>query len=105
MTSIPALLRTRAFVLPPVLGALLLATSCSQLLYHPTAVVPTSSPLPYSATVKLADIEAYNVEPGATMVSDPRIENKVTGIAEPISKAKKEWERSITDYLAARKTF
>src|SRR5262245_21842025 len=98
MTSIPALLRTRAFVLQPVLGALLLATSCSsQLVYHPTAVVPTSSPLPYSATVNLAYIEAYNVEPGATMVDDPRIENRVTGIAQALSKAKKEWERSITD--------
>jgi hypothetical protein len=83
----------------------LLITSCSQLVYHPGAVVPTSSPLPYSARVRLADIEAYNVEPGATMVADPRIENKVTGIAQPVSKAKKDWERSITEYLAARKTF
>ncbi len=39
------------------------------------------------------------------MVADPRIENRVTGIAQPLGKAKKEWERSIIDYLAARKTF
>jgi len=88
-----------------VFTSLLLTLSCSQLVYQPGAVVPTASPLPYSATVRLTEIEAYHVEPGATMVADPRIENKVTGIAQPISKAKKDWERSIADYLAARKTF
>jgi hypothetical protein len=91
-------------------GALLLMLaslnlSCSHLVYQPSAVVPTNSPLPYSATVRLAEIEAYSVEPGATMVADPRIENKVTGLRQPLSKAKKEWERSVTEYLAARKTF
>jgi hypothetical protein len=79
--------------------------SCSKVVYQPSPVVPTSSPLPYSATVRLAEIEAYSVEPGATMVADPRIENKVTSVRQPLSKAKKEWERSVTDYLAARKTF
>ena len=103
--SAPARLWTSGAVLLPVFALLLLNLSCSQLIYQPGAVVPTTSPLPYSVTVRLAEIEAYNVEPGATMVADPRIENKVTGIAQPISKAKKEWERSITDYLAARKTF
>ena len=86
--------------------SLLLTLSCSpQLVYQPGAVVPTASPLPYSATVRLTEIEAYQVEPGATMVADPRIENRVTGVAQPLSKAKKDWERSIADYLAARKTF
>ena len=88
-----------------LLQCLLLTLSCSRIVYQPGAVVPTTSPLPYSATVRLAEIESYAVEPGATMVADPRIENKVTGVAQPLSKAKKEWERSITDYLAARKTF
>jgi len=91
-------------------GALLfmlafLSLSCSHLVYQPSAVVPTNSPLPYSATIRLAEIEAYSVEPGATMVADPRIENKVTGVRQSLSKAKKEWERSVTDYVAARKTF
>ncbi len=85
--------QTRGFALLPMLGCVALSFSCSQLVYHPDAVVPTASPLPYSATVRLADIEAYNVEPGATMVADPRIENRVTGIAQPLGKAKKEWER------------
>lgn len=103
--SAPARLWKSGALLLPVFALLLLNFSCSQLVYQPGAVVPTTSPLPYSITVRLSEIEAYNVEPGATMVADPRIENKVTGIAQPISKAKKEWERSITDYLAARKTF
>jgi hypothetical protein len=103
--SAPARLWKSGALLLPVFALLLLNFSCSQLVYQPGAVVPTTSPLPYSVTVRLSEIEAYNVEPGATMVADPRIENKVTGIAQPISKAKKEWERSITDYLAARKTF
>src|SRR5262245_585608 len=97
-------LPTRA-IIPAVLASWMLSLSCSHLVYHPTAVVPTSAPLPYSATVRLSEIDAYDVEPGATMVADPRIENKVVGISKPLSKAKKEWERSIADYLAARKTF
>ena len=105
MMSTPARLRTSGSVLLPAFASLLLTLSCSQLVYQPGAVVPTASPLPYSATVRLTEIEAYHVEPGATMVADPRIENKVTGIAQPVSKAKKDWERSIADYLAARKTF
>ncbi|MDF2458003.1 MAG: exported protein of unknown function [Nitrospira sp.] len=84
---------------------MLFSFACSTFVYEPAPVVPTTSPLPYSATVRLAEIEAYNVEPGATMVADPRIENKVRGVRQPLSKAKKEWERSITDYVAARKTF
>jgi hypothetical protein len=79
--------------------------ACSSFVYEPAPVVPTTTPLPYSAIVRLTEIEAYNVEPGATMVADPRIENKVRGIRQPLSKAKKEWERSITDYVVARKTF
>ena len=105
MMPLPARVWTSGSVLLPAFAALLVTLSCSQLVYQPGAVVPTASPLPYSAMVRLTEIEAYQVEPGATMVADPRIENKVTGIAQPVSKAKKDWERSIADYLAARKTF
>jgi hypothetical protein len=101
--SLLARLRTSGAILFGTFTSLLLA--CSQMVYQPAPVVPTTSPLPYSATVRLAEIEAYTVEPGATMIADPRIENKVTGVRQPLSKARKEWERSITDYLAARKTF
>ena len=79
--------------------------SCSHMVYQPAPVVPTTSPLPYSATVRLAEVEAFLVEPGATMIADPRIQNKVMGVPQPLSKAKKEWERSITEYVSARKTF
>jgi hypothetical protein len=88
-----------------MLAPLLLSLSCSHMVYQAGPVVPTTLPLPYSATVRLMEIEAYSVEPGATMVADPRIENKVIGVRQPLSKAKKEWERSITEYIAARKTF
>ena len=84
-------------ILVPMFAPFLLSLSCSQMVYQPTAVVPTPSPLPYSVTVHLAEIEAYSVEPGATMIADPRIENKVTGIRQPLSKAKQAWERSIAD--------
>ncbi len=101
---LPAPARRPGFLLP-LLGSVLLNLSCSQVVYQPSPVVPTSSPLPYSATARLIEIEAYSVEPGATMVADPRIENKVTGVRLSLSKAKKEWERSIIEYLASRKTF
>jgi hypothetical protein len=93
---------TRAVLLLPFM---LLAFACTSLVYEPAPVVPTTTPLPYSAKVRLSDIEAYLVEPGATMVSDPRLENKVTGVSQSLGPAKKEWERSVADYLAARKTF
>lgn len=106
MKSIPAArIQPGRTVLLAACAPLLLSLSCSHMVYQAGPVVPTTSPLPYSATVKLMEIEAYTVEPGATMVADPRIENKVTGVREPLSKAKKEWERSILEYLATRKTF
>jgi hypothetical protein len=103
MMSYPTGLRLGRTALPGVFALVLL--SCSQMVYQPAPVVPTTLPLPYSATVRLVEIEAYSVEPGATMIADPRIENRVTGIRQPLSKARKEWERSITEYVAARKSF
>jgi hypothetical protein len=82
-----------------------LVAGCSGLVFQPAPVVPTNSPLPYSAKVKLSQVEAYTVKPGATMLADPHIENHVTGVSNSLGNAKKEWEKSITDYLAARKTF
>ena len=74
MMPLPAGVWTSGAVLLPAFAALLLTLSCSQLVYQPGAVVPTASPLPYSAMVRLTEIEAYQVEPGATMVADPRID-------------------------------
>ncbi len=39
------------------------------------------------------------------MIADPHIENHVTGMSNSLGKAKKDWEKAIADYLAARKTF
>jgi hypothetical protein len=103
MMSYSTSLRLGRGALPGVFALVFL--SCSQMVYQPAPVVPTTLPLPYSATVRLVEIEAYSVEPGATMIADPRIENRVTGIRQPLSKARKEWERSITEYVAARKSF
>ena len=79
--------------------------SCSQVVYQPAPVVPTKSPLSYSTKVKLTHVEAYIVEPGSTMIPDSRIENHVTDISTSPGLPRKEWEKSVADYLAARKTF
>jgi hypothetical protein len=39
------------------------------------------------------------------MIADPHIENHVTGVSHSLETAKKEWEHSVAEYLAARKTF
>ncbi|HET6675308.1 MAG TPA: hypothetical protein VFG71_08215 [Nitrospiraceae bacterium] len=54
-----------------------LAAACQSLSLHPAPVVPTQHPLPYSARIRLADLSAYAVEPGATLRTDPRIQNFV----------------------------
>jgi hypothetical protein len=89
----------------PLFFLAFLVAGCSNLVFQPAPVVPTTSPLPYSAKVRLTEIESYMVKPGATMIADPRIENHVTGVSNSLGPAKKEWEKSIADYLAARKTF
>lgn len=89
----------------PLFFLAVLVAGCSNLVFQPAPVVPTQSPLPYSAKVKLTEIESYMVKPGATMIADPHIENHITGVSNSLGPAKKEWETSITDYLAARKTF
>ncbi len=83
----------------------LLSVACSHVVYQPAPVIPTKSPLPFSAKVKITEVASYMVEPGATMVADPRIENRVTGTSGSVDPAKKQWEKSIADYLVDRKTF
>lgn len=94
-----------SFLACPLFFLAVLVAGCSNLVFQPTPVVPTKSPLPYSAKVKLTEIESYVVKPGATMIADPHIENHVTGVSNSLGPAKREWEKSIADYLAARKTF
>lgn len=83
----------------------LLFLACSQLVYAPAPVVPTKQPLPYSATLTLAQVGAYLVKPGATMIADPHLANHVTEASQSVQSAKAEWEQAILRYLEARKTF
>ena len=96
-------MRNRLLVSLPAL--LLFLSSCSHVVYEPAPVVPTKTPLPYSAKVKLLHIGSYLVEPGSTMVADPRIENRVTIPGSSHEGTMKAWEKSVAEYLAARKTF
>jgi len=99
------LLPAKVYTVRPLMLMCLLVAGCSSLVFQPAPVVPTNSPLPYSAKVKLSQVEAYMVKPGATMSADPHLEDHVTGVSNSLGNAKKEWEKSIADYLAARKTF
>ena len=87
------------------IAACLLLAACQSLSFHPAPVVPTKQPLPYSARIRLADLAAYTVEPGATMRTDPRLANFVTpaGSLPPLSQ--KQWETAVLDYVTARQTF
>ncbi|MDO9116491.1 MAG: hypothetical protein Q7U39_00915 [Nitrospira sp.] len=86
-----------------VLGCGLAA--CNHISLDPAPVVPTAQPLPYSARVELTEVGAYLVQPGATMIADPRLQNHVTGKLPSVDRAKPQWEQAVLEYLAARKTF
>lgn len=78
-TTLP--LPARVFTVRPLIFMAFLVAGCSSLVFQLAPVVPTNSPLPYSAKVKLSQVEAYMVKPGATMIADPHIENHVTGVS------------------------
>lgn len=80
-------------------------TACNHIVLDPTPVVPTSRPVPYSARIELADAGVYLVQPGATMLPDPRLQNHVTENISSSERAKPQWEQAVIEYLAARKTF
>jgi hypothetical protein len=86
-----------------VLGYVLAA--CNHILLDPAPVVPTAQSMPYSARIELTEMGAYLVHPGATMIVDPRLQDHVTGKVPSLDRAKPQWEQSVLDYLAARKTF
>lgn len=70
-----------------------------------TPVVPTTQPVRYSARVELTDVGVYVVQPGATMIAEPRLQNHVTAKIPSLDRARPQWEQAVLDYLAARKTF
>ena len=87
--------------------AVLLLAGCSRLPFDPTPVVPTTSPLPYSAKVKVSEIGTYEVEAGASMSTDPHLQNHVSRTTPTLfpTKDPADWERATVAYLTARKTF
>lgn len=80
-------------------------TACNHLMLDLTPVVPTTQPVRYSARVELTDVGVYVVQPGATMIAEPRLQNHVTAKIPSLDRARPQWEQAVLDYLAARKTF
>lgn len=87
--------------------ALLLLAGCARLPFDPTPVVPGTSPLPYSAKVMVSEIGTFEVEPGASMATDPNLQNHVRRTTATLfpTKDPADWERATVQYLTTRKTF
>ncbi len=107
---------TRPFLLSRILGGRLGVSllvmglpfswaACANLAYSPAPVVPTNQPLPYSATVTLAQVEAYTIRPGAIMTPDPALAHQVTSFSNSAGPSRADWEHAIVRYLEARHTF
>jgi hypothetical protein len=95
----PTLHIWRATVIP------LIFTGCASVSSHPAPVVPTKQPIPYSAQVRLVEHGVHAVEPGATMRTDPQLQNSVIHTSSVPNLSQKQWEKAVLDYLAARQTF
>lgn len=80
---------------------------CSHPPFDPTPVVPTNSPLPYSAKIKVSEIGTFEVEPGASMGTDPQLQGHVSRAAATLLSTSDpaDWERTTMKYLTTRKTF
>ena len=80
-------------------------TSLAPLTFPPAPVIPTKLPLPYSAQIQVSQINAYSVQPGATLTTDPRTQNFIDqfGTVPPLSR--EEWKATVLDYVGARQTF
>ncbi len=82
-----------------------LFVACTNLVYAPAAVVPTTQPLPLTATVTLPQVEAYTVRPGAILTADPALAHHVMRVSDSVAPSRADWEHAILRYLEARKTF
>ncbi len=105
MIALQRMSRTRDVTLCALLMALFSLLGCTKLVLDPNPVVPTKNSLPYTAHVELTEAASYFVEPGATMLADPNLQNHVVGKEPGTIGAKTEWERAIRDYVAGRRTF
>ncbi len=95
----------RQLVIYMAMGIVTLAIGCTTLTFHPAPVLPTKSSLPYTAQVRLTELAAYMVEPGATLRADPDLQNTVTQAKSVPNISAQEWDKSIVDYVTARQTF
>ncbi|MCC2639698.1 MAG: exported protein of unknown function [Nitrospira sp.] len=82
-----------------------LAVGCTTSTFRPALVVPTKSSLPYTAQIRLTDIAAYTVEPGATLRTDPDLHDTVTEADSTPAISGRKWDKSVVDYVTARRTF
>lgn len=83
----------------------LLLVGCTGPSFQLAPIVPTKQQLPYSAQLRLVELAAYTVEPGATLRSDPQLQNYVTQTAATSFLSAKQWEQTVLDYMRARQTF
>jgi hypothetical protein len=78
---------------------------CQSIPFEPAPVVPTKNRLPQSVRIVVTDVGAYTVAPGATMLTDPNLQNRVTGQVASLMGKKARWEKAIAEYVSARRTF
>lgn len=92
-------------LLPALLALVATVAACSKIPFVPATVVPTKTSLPYTATVELATIGAFLVQPGATMSPDPNLQNRITAPVPALTNDREAWERALIDYVVSRRTF
>ncbi len=93
--------------LPLLLVPLLIGPlgGCATIPFDPAPVVATPHQLPYSVKLKLGPLGAFIVEPGATMIADPGLQNHVLSPVDSLVSPREQWETAILQYVAARQTF
>jgi hypothetical protein len=82
-----------------------LFVGCQSIPFEPAPVVPTKNRFPHSVHVMVTDLGAYTVDPGATMLTDPNLQNRVTGPVASLTAEKAPWEKAIAEYVSTRRTF
>ncbi len=90
-----------------LLAPLLIGTlsACATIPFDPAPVVATPHQLPYSVKLRLGPLAAFIVEPGATMIADPGLQNHVLSPVDSLVSPREQWEAAILQYLTARGTF
>lgn len=92
-------------VMCTAIGIVMLVVGCNEPPVRPAPVVPTKSPVPYSAQVRVLELATYLVEPGATLRPVSNLRNSVTQANAIPSLSAQAWDKSIIEYVIARQTF